>query len=357
MRCLALAEQLRRGGAQVLFISRDYPGNAQGAIAERGFAFTSLPRSADVDRAEAPVQQWDEDAHATVTALNAHAPKSAWDWLLVDHYGLDSRWEAKLASHVGMIGVIDDLANRQHECDVLLDQNLHHGAASRYAGLVPERCRLFLGPRYALLRPEFAAVRRQPKPKLIRTNHTLCVSFGGTDPTNATVQVLRAVARADLAYWHVDVIVNESHRRLHDIERMSKHRGNCTVHVSPSDVASIVAGADFAVGGAGVSLWERCCLGVPSIIAAQAENQVGIGKEAARAGVAVYLGRAIDVSLARWVCALREWAAATRRRHAASRRVAALVDGAGAMRVAKYLSGTVAQQAKFRSAERQRCAC
>lgn len=355
MRCLALAEQLRNQGARVLFISRDYPGNARGTIARRGFALACLPPRPDVEQPEAPMREWDEDADATAAALHHYAATNSWDWLLVDHYGLDGQWETHIARHVGMIGVIDDLANRTHQCHVLIDQNLHRGAVSRYAGLVPEHCCLYLGPRYALLRPEFAAARRQRWRTQFAVNRTVCVSFGGTDPTNTTVLVLRALQRAGLPNWHVDVIVSEGHRKLQEVKRAAKRRGNCTVHVNPPDVAQIVARADFAVGGAGVSLWERCCLGVPSILAAQAENQIGVAESAARSGVAAHLGRAIDVALSRWISVLQDWAVATRRRQAASRRAAALVDGAGAARIATYLTSSYVDQMNG-PAERAPCA-
>src|SRR5690606_12034475 len=108
------------------------------------------------------------------------------DWLVADHYALDAKCELALINVVGRIMVIDDLANRPHECVLLLDQNLGR-LESDYDDLLPENCQRLIGPHYALLRPEFAELRelslkrRQP-PKLKR----ILVFLGGVDRTNVT---------------------------------------------------------------------------------------------------------------------------------------------------------------------------
>lgn len=337
MRCLALAEALRRRGAQVLFISREYPGNAFSAITRFGFALERLQACTEVNRPEELMMEWNHDAHETAAALQRRASKAGWDWLILDHYGLDAQWEKRMMPFVGAIGVIDDLANREHRCTVLVDQNLQHGSARRYAERVPAECHLLLGPRYALLRSEFLRERRRQKRRARAQGQRLCISFGGTDPTNTTVRVLHAIAHARLADWRVDVIVGAHHGALQAVSRAAHRHGNCKLHVNPADLARIVANADLAIGGAGVSLWERCCLGVPSMVVAQAENQVALARAAAGAGVASYLGPAADVSIARWATALRKETGALRRRQCMARRAAALVDGFGAERVAEHL--------------------
>jgi len=337
MRCLALAEALRARGANVLFVSRAYPGNACAAITARGFTLQQLAASADLAEPEGSVAAWEEDAGSTAVALHHYASTEYWDWLVVDHYGLDTRWETKMLSHVRAIAVIDDLANREHCSAVLLDQNLQPTATQRYAQRVPAGCRLLLGPRYALLRSEFKQARRTVKRNPRAGRPQLCISLGGTDPTNATLRVLRAAERADLDGWHIDVIVGAQHRALREIRRIASRLSHCTLHVNPPDVAKIVAGAELAIGGAGVSLWERCCLGVPSLLVAQAHNQEAPAIAADRAGVATYLGGATELSISRWVAVLRAWTRSQRRCQQMGRRAAALVDGAGADHVAEQL--------------------
>lgn len=337
MRCLALAQALRNRGAQVLFISREYPGNACSAIVRFGFALERLPVLPDVNRPEILMTQWSQDAQETAAALQHHAPKTRWNWLILDHYGLDAQWEMRMMPLVDAIGVIDDLANREHCCAMLLDQNLQQGSACRYAKRVPARCHLLLGPRYALLRSEFQRTRRRQRRRSHAQRQTLCISLGGTDPTNTTARVLRAMERVRLVDWRVDVIVGAHHKALREVSRAAKRHRHCTVYVNPPDIASIVAGADLAVGAAGVSLWERCCLGVPSMLVAQAQNQIALAQGAVRAGVATYLGPAAELSISRWVIALHKETGAVRRRQCMARRAAALVDGAGAQRVAEHL--------------------
>src|ERR1700722_12010817 len=146
-RCLTLADALHKCGWQIRFVSRNLPDEMSSMLADRGFALSRLGTS--------PA----EDAADTIRALSG----SSWEWLIVDHYALDARWEAELRQCVESIAVIDDLADRAHDCDLLLDQNLYTDADRRYAGRVPARCRLMLGPIYALLREEFRAARRRIK--------------------------------------------------------------------------------------------------------------------------------------------------------------------------------------------------
>jgi UDP-2,4-diacetamido-2,4,6-trideoxy-beta-L-altropyranose hydrolase len=150
MRCLTLADELRRHGASVTFICRDWDGHLQTHIMGKGYECVLLPRSETAFHAED-----DEYAHwlgvpiatdaAETLAVCAGLRKRV-DWCITDHYAIDARWHSELRPHVGKIMVIDDIANRPHDCDLLLDQNLYDNADERYKQLVPAHCRLLLGP-------------------------------------------------------------------------------------------------------------------------------------------------------------------------------------------------------------------
>lgn len=291
MRCLTLADGLAARGADCQFICRTHEGNLVEFIRSKGYtthalpAGVTLPRSC-TDLAHAP---WlgatqAEDAEACAPILTAQRP----DWLIVDHYSLDARWERALAPHYRKLMVIDDLADRPHACDLLLDQTFGREAAD-YRPLVPAYSRLLCGSQYALLRPEFAALRpyslrRRARPAL----RELLITMGGVDKDNATRQVLQALRSCPLpADCRVTVVMGATAPWLDDIREQAHDMPWPTrVLVGVSDMAQLMADSDLAIGAAGATSWERCCLGVPTIMLVLAENQRKIAQALCEAGAA-----------------------------------------------------------------------
>jgi UDP-2,4-diacetamido-2,4,6-trideoxy-beta-L-altropyranose hydrolase len=211
-RCLTLADRLRDDGAKCRFIHRLHPGHLVDVIRARGYAVAELPAPSQF---ASGYQQWlgtsqHQDASETIAAL---AGESA-DWLVVDHYGLDAHWEQALRPHAVNIAVLDDLADRPHDCDLLVDQNYQPDGERRYDGLLPERSRRLCGTRYALLRREYAAARRTVGPRRGPVSRVL-VFYGGVDAHNETGRALRALSRPGLDHIFVDVVVGAKnpHRR------------------------------------------------------------------------------------------------------------------------------------------------
>ena len=291
MRCLTLADALKARGAQCHFISRVHPGHLLEAIHQRGYKVNSLV--APVIRAQAAtktiaidvpdIQQepahaawlgstWQTDAQETAAILADLQP----DWLVVDHYALDQHWEEVLAPHYRKLMVIDDLADRHHCCDLLLDQNLGR-QPEQYAPLVPAHCQVLTGPQYALLRPEFAALRpyslqrRQARPAL----RQLLITMGGIDQPNATGQVLQALKTCALpADCRITVIMGLTAPWLQNVRELAAQMPWPTeVVVNVNDMARRMTDSDLAIGAAGSTSWERCCLGLPTLMVVLAENQ------------------------------------------------------------------------------------
>lgn len=299
MRCLTLADQLRTKGAEVTFICRDHPGHMNDIIEKRGFVVHRLPL-VDADRSnalESEYARWlavpvEIDAFETCAWLKDQNPVI--DLLVVDHYGLASEWERAARPFVSRIMVIDDLANRKHDCDLLLDQNYWERSSTRYDGLVPVDCQLLLGPKYAMLRPEFIHARQQLRKRdgIVRR---VFVFFGGCDPSNETAKTLEAIRIANLENIVFDIVVGDSNPHKESIEEQCQSLPNTKFHCQIGNMAELMAQADLAIGAGGTTTWERCCLGLPSIIIAVAANQVPIGQEAERLGIAAYLGTAGEV--------------------------------------------------------------
>jgi UDP-2,4-diacetamido-2,4,6-trideoxy-beta-L-altropyranose hydrolase len=291
MRCLTLAEALRAVGAEVCFVCLPASGDALDLIVGRGFRTHALGAAAG----------WRQDAEHTARALMAQGPL---DWIVVDHYGLDARWESRLRTVARRILVIDDLADRDHDCDVLLDQNFYAGAVQRYKGRVPAGCRLFLGPAHVLLRDEFREAMQRPRERNGGVRRVL-VSFGATDPTDETGKVLAAMQALSMPALACDVVVGASNPRRERIEAQCAALAAVRCHVQTPHMAELMWAADLAVGAGGATTWERCILGLPTLTVVTSANQLQTTTDLAAAGAVWYLGRAEALAAADYETAIR----------------------------------------------------
>jgi len=313
MRCLTLAEFLRRAGADTVFVAREGAGDMLDLVRGRGFAVHSLTHSAG---------DWQADVTASLRALASLAPL---DWLVVDHYGLDYKWGARMREVARRVLVIDDLANRIHDCDALLDQNYYAAANRRYDGLVPNGCQLFLGPSYALLRDEFRTAVRKIR-RRDGTVERLLVSFGATDPTDETGKILNAVERVRVP--SVDVVVGEGNPRRHEIAARCSALSGVRCHIQTGRIAELMRQADLAVGAGGATTWERCLLGLPTLTVVTADNQLATTQDLSEAGVIWYLGRAEVLRVVDYQAALAQATSDSERLRELSRRAEALMTPA-----------------------------
>jgi UDP-2,4-diacetamido-2,4,6-trideoxy-beta-L-altropyranose hydrolase len=343
VRCLTLADALARMAARCTFVCRHAPPALVARVHAAGHVLLMLPGGADPDFSPGPHdpahaawlgQPWERDAVDTATALDP----GGWDWLVVDHYALDQRWEAAVAPLAYRVMVIDDLADRPHACDLLLDQNLHRDLNHRYEGLVPAACTQLLGPRYALLRPEFAAARaaraiHPPRPRRV------FVFFGGADATDMTSRALDALE--PVADLELDVVIGGLHPRRTAIEaRCAAHPGwTCAVDVH--DMAARMATAAVGLGAGGTTTWERCAVGLPSVVVSVAENQVAIAAACAEAGVQIDLGWGPSADAAAFATAVRALLDGPATRHRISATATDVCDGRGVVRVADKLSAAI----------------
>jgi UDP-2,4-diacetamido-2,4,6-trideoxy-beta-L-altropyranose hydrolase len=302
MRCLTLADYLVKTGHQTLFIGRGHAGNLAQFIHEQGHKTVLLSATGPSVEGEGSVADeyasWlgvsqERDAEDTGNALRNFFP--APDWLVVDHYALDKNWHAEMRPHVGSVFVIDDLANRPHDCDMLLDQNLSRGGSSRYNGLVPDHCIRFIGPEYALLREEFITQRATHR-KRDGSVRKVLVFFGGVDPSSETLKTCHALSGFAGERFTVTVIVGMANPHRDEIEAFcSSHRG-FTFFGRVGNMAALMTEADLAIGAGGTTTWERAYLGLPTIAVWIAENQREGTEAMAEAGALWNLGRGQDVA-------------------------------------------------------------
>ncbi len=332
-RCLALADGIAAAGDECIFISRDLPHALCERAERQGHQVIPLPpappfapRDADTAHAAWLAAAWEGDANATKAAL---APGV--DWLVIDHYAIDRRWEIWVAPNAAHLLVIDDLADRPHDCAILVDQNLFQRPTQRYRRLVPSDCEPLLGPRYALLRTQFTA-RRQASTRRRRSVERVLVFLGGSDLANFTAVAIEGLKRLDPPV-RADIVIGGGNRQGEAIAAACAGDERFRLHGDVENMADLIATADLAIGAAGVSSWERACLGLPAVIVTLAANQEGPAQELARRGLARLLGQAREVGpedVARAVEALRRDPAGLARM---SRAAARVVDGEGVRRV------------------------
>jgi UDP-2,4-diacetamido-2,4,6-trideoxy-beta-L-altropyranose hydrolase len=295
MRCLTLADALCERGTSCTFICRTHSGHLLEMISQRGHQTVALPSLASTAKlmiantahAAWLGTDWQTDAQQTSAALGSDSV----DWLVVDHYALDHSWEQALRPHYHKLMVIDDLADRPHDCDVLLDQNLGRSAQD-YGGLLKPNTATYIGPQYALLRPEFAQLRsqslaRRTQPQL----RDLLITMGGVDKDNATGKVLKALSEYHLPpYLRITVVMGQHAPCLADVrEQAGQMPWPTQVLVGVNAMAQLMADSDLCIGAAGATSWERCCLGLPTIIIVLAANQRDIAASLESVGAALAL--------------------------------------------------------------------
>ena len=285
-RCLTLAAGLRERGIAPEFVCRDLEQSLESRIRSRGLPIAFLQSGQSS-------WTWAEDAAATQRALGPAAGDVA--WLIVDHYELDARWEQAMRPWTTRVMVVDDMANRPHDADVLLDQNLVADAERRYDGLVSDRCVRLLGPEWALLTPEYADAHARMPARAGRIGRVL-VSFGGADADGVTTRVVESLLRLDADDLRVDVVVSAASPQLPRLRALADKAPAIRVMTDVPNLASLLAESDFAIGACGATSWERLAMGVPSGMLTLAENQRPIAKELDRRGLARWLGDAGEVS-------------------------------------------------------------
>lgn len=294
-RCLALAEELRKRGAVCTFLCRLHPGHLVEKIRSAGFEVLVM------DLVDEPVASPSLPAHAAwlgcawqtdVAACRAKLDRVA-DWLVVDHYSLDAHWEREMRAACRSLMVIDDLADRMHDCDVLLDQTLGRSTADYAPHRILGPTKLLLGPSFALLRPEFAQ-RRAASLARREDNHLqrILVTMGGVDRPNATTTVLKALDACHLlAPCSVTVVLGSSAPWLNQVRAIATGMSlPCVVVSDVSNMAELMSESDLAIGAAGSTAWERCCLGLPSLMLVLAPNQRWISEALDSVGAARDIG-------------------------------------------------------------------
>jgi UDP-2,4-diacetamido-2,4,6-trideoxy-beta-L-altropyranose hydrolase len=260
------------------------------------------------------------------------AEAATFDAIVFDHYGLSER-EHRAMNQGWPVLVIDDLADRPLGADLLVDS----GPARRvgdYDGLLPDEARLLLGPSYAAVRPEFAGLREAALAWRGEPVGRVLVSLGLTDLDGITGRVVERL-RPRIGEIGLDIVLGADAPSLPGLTKVARRDPRLTLHVDTPHMARLTAEADVAIGASGSSTWERCTLGLPSVLVILADNQRPAAEALAERGAALVVDASapdFDAALDR---ALRRLLTDADLRRDLAAKSAAICDGQGASRVAE----------------------
>lgn len=340
-RCLSLASELRRAGAAVRLVSRELGVEVRHLAAQLDIEHIVLPPPAPgvivddlVPHAAWAGVDWRSDAQQSVEALRRWRP----DWVMVDHYGFDSRWHVLVAEQLhAKVGVVDDLADRDLAAALLVDHNFHENHRDKYGDHVRDNTAVLGGPRFALLGAAYAGSNRF---RVRESVDSIGIFMGGVDSGDFSSLVLLACRDKAGFAGTIEIVVTRAYAHLERLKRLAARWPDTVITRDLPDLATFFARHDLQIGAGGGATWERCCTGVPTLLLTVAKNQQAVLPALARACAAHVLDpvRSADAAeIGQAVCSLRDDNA---RRRELSGRAQLLVDGLGARRVSLWLSSS-----------------
>ncbi|MCM1157837.1 MAG: UDP-2,4-diacetamido-2,4,6-trideoxy-beta-L-altropyranose hydrolase [Bacteroidales bacterium] len=322
MRCLSIAEQIRKLGAEVMFVTADEKPCP--LITDRGFP---------VDVLDTVWNDLDGETERICHYVREHQVKL----LLVDSYYVTKEYLQNLSQYT-KIAYIDDLRKFLYPVQALI----HYWAFADADGYRKpyeqegRRIDFLIGGSFIPLREEFALKPFSVRPKVKK----VLVTTGGTDRLDVAGNLLRAVMKNDeLMKREYHIIAGCFNRNKEKLYRMAENNPNFYIHENVADMSYWMRSCDVAVSAAGTTTYELCACGIPSVCLEIADNQEGAVFWEEK-GYMLYAGNAcrdMDSCVKRCVEALLAYCKSEEMRRDKSVRMQSLVDGYGAQRIAKYL--------------------
>lgn len=262
MRCSVLSKELLKRGHKVTALFKQVPDQLHTWLTNLGVSAFSISA--------------DSDGLKELSDINEFIPI---DWLVIDHYDIDYQWENEARQFSYRIMVIDDLANRHHNCDLLLDQNVPNQLQKSYFNLVPNHCVQAIGLSYLLAQASFYIHSIQPK------SGTL-VFLGGGDHSQALSSLLKKLLKRT-EYHPLKVLVTSDYLPLPYWQSIVKDIGQ--IHCDLVDPAVLYRSVSRAVVRCGFVSYELALLGVPSVNIHSSLVQAEVAKELECLGLGIAL--------------------------------------------------------------------
>lgn len=294
MRCLTLANLLKDRGESCRFLCKNLEGNLIQFIKKSGYDVDVIEPERNFQNNEFYHSSWlqstqEYDAKQCLRVIQENDRNN--NIVIVDHYALSQSWENIIRSVSHKMIAIDDLADRKHHVELLIDSGLSRNHKD-YDGLVNETCQLLIGVKFVPLRPEFTYFHKLAT-KIRNPNDIkkILINLGGVDKDNLTSKILQILEndynKKDVIF---DVILGATSPWIESIQKMTKNMKNkINIHVGVSNIHEFMLNADIAIGAAGSTSWERCCLGLPTVLICIAQNQIQLANDLDQLGVAKML--------------------------------------------------------------------
>ena len=323
MRCMALADTLQKN-FEINFITRSLEGSLISDIQKKGFGiFRFYSNSEKINEKN--------DAQKTISLIKKHSGSK--NILIVDNYQLSKKWETDVKPFVHKLIVIDDLSNRLHNCDLLIDQNLHTKVNGLYKGLIPSNCIKLIGPKFSMIRKEFRMMRKSVKPRTFPIKKIL-VSFGGSDIENQTPVALNSIKKMN-GKINVDVVVGKANKCKKTLKIFCNKNKHFTYHEQIDNIADLMLSSDLSIGSSGSTTWERCCLGLPAIVSISSNDQRDIANSLSRKKCIINLGDVKKLKESSYINVITNLKKNDLRNM--SKNSMSLVDGNGTQRILKHI--------------------
>ena len=321
MRCLALAQAWQDAGGRAAFAMADSTPAIHARLAAESCAVLSF----------AAIAGSDEDSRRT----SALARDEGAEWIVVDGYQFGADFQHSLKAAGLKVLVLDDYGHAAHyHSDLVLNQNAY--ANENMYGAREPHTRLLLGPRYCMLRREFATWRGW-KREIAPAGRRILVTMGGSDPENVTRVVIEALRQ--ISDIEATVVVGGSNPHFEELQRVASQCGNrLRLQKDVANMPDLMAWADVAIAGAGTACWEMCLLRLPMVLIDLADNQKPIARALEASGAAIHLGAASHVTDGEIAGRVAGLLASASERVTLSERCGTLVDGLGAGRVLSELT-------------------
>tara|TARA_B100000575_G_C23139228_1_gene662526 strand:- start:3163 stop:4875 length:1713 start_codon:yes stop_codon:yes gene_type:complete len=294
-RCINLAKYLKSKSVKCNFISKNLSGNLISKIKRENFEVFTLPnRNLRKSRFKSDYDDWisdtiENDIKDTIKILSKY---NNIDYLIIDHYSLDIRWENKIRSYVDKIFVIEDLTSRKHFCDYLLNFNIPNNNHKKYSKLINPHAKILLGPKYLLLPKNF----NSNKKNLNINRITFFIFFGYSDNFDLSYKTICYLERISNEKFFYNIVLGRSSISSKKIKNLLKDKKNFKIYISVNNILKIIKKSDIAISSGGFNSFERIRLLKPSLVINNAKNQNDICRSLSKYKLIEYIGEAKDLN-------------------------------------------------------------
>ena len=302
IRCLTLAQELKNNFDKIIFLTRKNSDDFTGTIMKNGFKVFLIPTS-KTTKPSKNTYELNSDSDIIKNLITTYSENK--NFLLIDHYDIASDFELSLKNTFEKIFVIDDLANRKHNCDLLIDQNYYRDLNHRYKKLVPSDTITLLGPKYAIIKAEFKNTDKKTIKKNTQIKKIL-VSFGGSDPTNECKKALDALYSIENSQFEIIVVAGIYNHKFQQLKKLYEKYPNIKIYRHVNDLSRLMLDSDLCIGAGGTTTSERLCIGLPSIVTIVSDDQKESIEFLSDMGHVINLGLAKNVTTKTYVQTLQK---------------------------------------------------